>query len=128
MSTDERRRTPRYKLKIPLAIRPVGEPGAPKRRVESSDVSERGIYFVSDLPFEVGTELQIVLRMPEEVTGKSSAEWNCRGLVVRIERTPESGGIAGIGVEIQSYEAAEPFKSSALNGPYREAAFGLDIP
>lgn len=110
MKADERRLSPRYKLKIPLRIQPVDEPRAPEQSAESSDVSARGIYFVSELPFQVGTPLQIVLRMPQEVTGKFSAEWNCRGRVVRTDSGIEPGGKPGIGVEIEDYEIVESSK------------------
>ena len=104
MGATERRLTPRYNLKIPLRIQPVDEPKALETRAESANVSSRGIYFFSDLPFQVGTLLQIVFRMPKEVTGESSREWNCRGRVVRTDTGAEPIGMAGIGVEIQSHE------------------------
>ena len=62
---------------------------------------------MSDLPFQVGTPLQIVFRMPEEITGKRSQEWNCRGRVVRSDTVTESTSLAGIGVEIQYYEVSK---------------------
>ena len=107
MRAEERRLTPRYNLKIPLRIRPVDTPRSPVRLAESSNVSARGIYFFSDLPFQVGTALQIVFRMPEEVTGETPREWNCRGHVVRTDTDAQSCRKAGIGVEIQSYEVSK---------------------
>lgn len=77
------------------------------RLAESSNVSARGIYFTSDLPFEVGTALQIVFRMPEEVTGEPTREWNCRGRVVRADADTNSRGKTGIGVQIQSYKVSK---------------------
>jgi len=107
MRADERRLTPRYNLKIPLRVQPIGVPSTPIRLAESSDVSARGIYFASDLPFQVGTALQIVFRMPEEVTGETPREWNCRGRVVRADADADSRGKTGIGVEIQSYKVSK---------------------
>ena len=87
MRVDERRYTPRYNLKIPLKIKPSqsASKSAGAESVESTNVSARGIYFASDLPFQIGTVLQISFRMPEEITGNISPEWNCRGRVVRID-------------------------------------------
>jgi len=113
MRADERRRSARYNLKIPLRVRPVEEPQSGERRAESENVSGRGIYFVSDLPFQVGTYLQIVFRMPEEVTGEASREWVCKGRVVRTDGASASGGKAGVGVEIQSYEVSKTHGSEA---------------
>ena len=107
MRSNERRFNTRYnKLKIPLRISPLG-PQAPAHQVESADVSARGFYFESKLPFAVGTPLQITFRMPQEVAGRFSPEWICRGRVVRVNAAAESCGVAGVGVEIQYYEVSK---------------------
>ena len=108
MKADERRLAPRHNLKIPLRVQPVGLPRAPARLAESSNVSSRGIYFSSDLPFQVGTALEVTFRMPEEVTGEVPREWVCRGRVVRTDADADSRGRTGIGVEIQSYKVSKP--------------------
>ncbi len=107
MKADERRLTPRHNLKIPLRVQPVGLPRAPVRLAESTNVSSRGIYFSSDLPFQVGTALEVTFRMPEEVTGEAPREWICKGRVVRTDAENGSSGRTGIGVEIQSYEVSK---------------------
>jgi hypothetical protein len=107
MNASERRYTPRYNLRIPLRIQRLGGPKTAPQSVESMNVSARGVYFASDLPFQVGAPLQILFRMPEEVTGRVSPEWNCRGRVVRIDAHAEPSGTAGIGVEIQYYEISK---------------------
>jgi hypothetical protein len=115
MRVDERRYTPRYNLKIPLKIKPLGASKVPAQSVESANVSARGIYFASALPFQIGASLQISFRMPEEVTGKISPEWNCRGRVVRVDASTQPSGMAGIGVEIQYYEISKPSDRQELN-------------
>jgi PilZ domain len=115
MKADERRYTPRYKLKIPLIVQLLGASMAPAQSFESANVSARGVYFASDLPFQIGTPLQISFRMPEEVTGRISPEWNCRGRVVRIDAGAEPSGMAGIGVELQYYEISQPLDRQELN-------------
>jgi len=107
VKADERRLTPRHNLKIPLRVQPVDLSRAPVRLAESANVSSRGIYFSSDLPFQVGTALQVTFRMPEEVTGEAPREWVCRGRVVRADAENGSSGRTGIGVEIQSYEVSK---------------------
>jgi len=122
MSESDRRLAPRYNLKIPLRIQPIGEPKAAERAADSEDVSTRGIYFLSDLSFPVGTPLQIKLRMPPEVTGKTSREWNCTGRVVRTSAAGDSK--AGIAVEIQDYEVYETPapESESFSGKLRAKA------
>jgi len=107
MKADERRLAPRHNLKIPLRVQPVGLPRAPVRLPESTNVSSRGIYFSSDLPFQVGTALEVTFRMPEEVTGEAPREWICKGRVVRADAENGSSDRTGIGVEIQSYEVSK---------------------
>ena len=115
MKADERRYTPRYKLKIPLRVQPLGASKTPAQSFESANVSARGVYFASDLPFQIGTPLQISFRMPEEITGRILPEWNCTGRVVRIDAGTEPSNMAGIGVELQYYEISEPSDRQKLN-------------
>ena len=107
MKADERRLTPRHNLKIPLRVQPVDLPRAPVWLNESTNVSARGVYFSSDLSFQVGTALQVTFRMPEEVTGEAPREWIRKGRVVRADAEAGSSGRTGIGVEIQSYEVCK---------------------
>jgi hypothetical protein len=104
MVADERRFTQRLKMRIPLRIRPVGYSDAPSQAVESSDISARGFYFLTDLPLHVGSPLQVFLRMPREIAGKPSPEWCCTCRVVRVDPGKREQGNTGIGVEIQYYE------------------------
>jgi hypothetical protein len=107
MKADERRFTPRYKLKVPIEVRQLSGAVTAPQSVESANVSARGIYFASVFPFQVGTPLQISIRMPEEITGRVSPEWNCRARVVRIDSGVEQSGMTGIGVEIHYYEISK---------------------
>jgi hypothetical protein len=104
MKEDERRYTPRFKMHIPLRIRPVAHSETPSQAVESSDISARGVYFSTDLPLLVGSPIQMFLQMPEEVTGKALINWCCTCRVVRVDSAAMPSGKAGVGVEIQYYE------------------------
>ena len=102
MKAGERRFTPRYSLKIPLTIQSVGAAQSLAQSTETANISVRGVYFASECRFEVGTPVQIALRMPAEVLGRVSQQWNCRGRVVRVDADSECRTL--IGVEIQYYE------------------------
>jgi PilZ domain len=104
MKADERRYTPRLKLCIPLRIRELGASAAPAQSSESSDISGRGVYFTTEMPLQVGSPVQVYLRMPEEIAGKQQPEWCCTCRVVRVDRSELSSLVAGVGVEIQYYE------------------------
>jgi hypothetical protein len=104
MKPDERRYTPRLKLSIPMKIRNPGSAEEPARLVESSNISARGVSFLSDLPLRVGMPVQVTLTMPEEVAGKPSPEWCCQGRVVHIDSADSPQEKPRIGVELQYYE------------------------
>ena len=52
---------------------------APEQVVESVNISERGTYFETDLPPDVGATLRLQIEMPEEVTGVPAAGISGRG-------------------------------------------------
>jgi hypothetical protein len=104
MNANERRFTPRHKLKIPLEIWNLAGSADSVQSTESIDVSIRGIHFSTESRFEIGTPVQVLLRMPEEVTGRRSPRWNCRGRVVHVDGNCDVNGRKGVGVEIQYYD------------------------
>jgi len=108
MKPHERRHTPRLQLRIPLKIRPLNSSETPARIVESSNISARGVSFLSELPLAVGTPVQVTLTMPEEVSGRPCPEWCCQGRVVHIDPADSESGKPRIGVEIHCYEVTKP--------------------
>src|SRR5437773_12298229 len=63
----ERRSTRRYDLSLPIIIR------MPERKTDSQcgktlDISTRGLYFVLDDNLESGSQLDITLTLPAEIT------------------------------------------------------------
>jgi hypothetical protein len=90
----------------------------------TQDLSSRGVFFFTDAPLVVGTELELTLRMPSEITLGESMPVRCRGRILRIV-SPESmvareGSRTGaqtkigVAVRLESYEyLTEPTPSSA---------------
>ena len=99
----DRRNSRRYRLQTPLRVR-VWKSGSTERRLESENLSERGTFFATDVPLAVGTAVEILLKMPEEITGKPTTEWRCTGHVVRLEPVDAPHGKTGVGVEFDYYE------------------------
>jgi hypothetical protein len=66
------------------------------------DVSYRGLYFVTDADFEVGSEIEFVITLPQQVTQSGDVNIRCQGEVVRIE--PTRNGSVGIAAKIARYE------------------------
>jgi hypothetical protein len=104
MSGNDRRQTARFDLEIPLSIRRIELPETPARIAVSSNVSVSGLCMETDLLLEVGTPVEISLRMPHQVTGNPSREWRCRGQVVRVQPRDLSHDHPSVGVQFQYYE------------------------
>jgi hypothetical protein len=104
MNAKERRFTPRHKLQIPLIIEPLAGSNVPPQTIQSQDVSIRGVYFATDQSLEIGTPVKVLLRMPEQITGRASPRWSCMGRVVRVDIRVGPDGQRGIGVELHYYD------------------------
>ncbi len=66
------------------------------------DVSYRGLYFLSDADFEVGSEIEFVIVLPQQVTRSGDVNIRCQGKIVRVE--PTENGRVGIAAKIARYE------------------------
>jgi hypothetical protein len=98
-----RRLVLRHAVRTRLRIR-IWKSSQPESRAESVNLSERGVYFESDLPLNKGEIVEILLKMPEEVTGEPTTEWSCTGGVVRVSEEPLKSGKIGVGVEFWCYQ------------------------
>ncbi len=99
----ERRISRRHPLKTTLRVR-VWKSGPNEQREESENLSDTGPYFATDAPLAIGSAVEILLKMPEEVTGKPTTEWRCTGHVVRLEPVDSPRGRMGVGVQFDCYE------------------------
>ena len=88
----ERRASYRHNLAIPLRVCLQGADVA-VHRAESIDVSEGGVLLRTDLPLQMGMQLELQLQLPEENTGQPTTEWQCGGRVVRIVRDGSNGHV-----------------------------------
>jgi len=105
MSSSERRVDTRVKIRVPLQFRVLNIPNSAAQIAESENISQRGIYFETAVPLKVGTPLEVSLRMPHELSGKSSSEVRCVARVVHIRANSQGKGRAGVGLHIEQYEA-----------------------
>lgn len=101
----DRRRSPRHNFKTALRVR-IWKSPLPEQRAESINLSERGILFVTDVLFQKGEAIEILLKMPEEVTGEPTTEWRCTGLVVRVQSGDSPRGKLSVGVRFDCYEVS----------------------
>ena len=104
-ATSDRRAFLRRNFKVPLRIR-IWKSAIPEERGESENLSERGILFATDAVMPVGTVVEVLLKMPEEITGEPTTEWLCSGHVVRVEPIGSSRGRVGVGVQFDCYQVS----------------------
>jgi hypothetical protein len=69
---------------------------------QTRDVSYRGLYFHADAKFEIGSEIDFVITLPEQITQSNDVNIRCQGQIVRVETT--DNGRVGIAAKIERYE------------------------
>jgi hypothetical protein len=117
----ERRVGQRFPYLLPLSLR---QPGTSIEGVGfTQDLSSRGVFFFTDAPVTEGSEIELSLKMPSEITLGENMPVRCRGHVLRVVR-PATGRDAagtlraetkiGVAVRFDGYEyLAEPSESAA---------------
>ncbi|MBS1841277.1 MAG: PilZ domain-containing protein [Acidobacteria bacterium] len=112
----DRRLAERHAVKTPLRLR-IRKSEVNEQKVESENVSRRGVFFTTDLQLNEGAVLDLLLEMPEEITGVRAAQWICMGHVVRVVPGEAGTGPRGIGVEFDFYVVSHAAKAQWASGP-----------
>jgi hypothetical protein len=101
----ERRTARRYDLSLPVIIRIPAERVVDTQKGKTRDISTRGLYFVLDQDMEAGSELDITLTLPSEITHGSEVFVRALGKVIRVERRIEDGNPRmGVAAVIERYD------------------------
>jgi PilZ domain len=90
-------------LRLRLRNSNVGE-----LRVVSRNLSQRGVFFATELELTKGAALDLLVEMPEQITGVPTAQWLCTGHVVRVVPVNSPQGDRGVGVQFDFYEVSRP--------------------
>ena len=90
----DRREARRFNMTLPLRVLPH-EPHGSELTAQTRDVSYRGLYFLAETKFPIGSEI-------EQVTQSNDVNIRCLGQIVRVE--PTSNGRMGIAAKIERYE------------------------
>lgn len=109
----ERRVGQRFPYLLPVSLRSCS--GDVEGVGFTQDLSSRGAFLFTDAPVKEDAALELVLRMPSEITLGESMRVRCRGRVLRIVRpaaaflqTSSNGSVAetkiGVAVRFVSYE------------------------
>jgi hypothetical protein len=97
----ERREARRFTMSLPLRVMPRGSK-AHELDAYTRDLSYRGLYFLTEADFEVGSEIDFVITLPQQVTQSCDVNIRCQGNIVRVETT--ENGRVGIAAKIARYE------------------------
>jgi hypothetical protein len=97
------RTTPRFDLNVPVRLRRLDEIGSIEYTVETSNLSEGGMYFSSDIQLDMDTPVRAYLEMPEQIFGKPIVRWCCDGRVVHLDPGGSPGSRLGVGIAFHTY-------------------------
>ncbi|HWY45486.1 MAG TPA: PilZ domain-containing protein [Candidatus Sulfotelmatobacter sp.] len=97
----ERREARRFTMTLPLRVFPHEASGL-ELKAQTRDVSYRGLYFLADAKFDVGSAIEFVITLPEQVTQSGDVNIRCHGQVVRVEDS--ENGHMGVAAKIERYE------------------------
>ena len=97
----ERREARRFTMSLPLRVMPREAQGQ-ELEAHTRDLSYQGLYFLAQDGFEVGSDIEFILTLPQQMTQSGDVNIRCQGRIVRIE-TEESGRL-GVAAKIARYE------------------------
>lgn len=93
----ERRLRQRFVTRIPVGIR--NHPGSAEVTAHTRDVSTNGIYLFTGSRMVEGSNVELVLILPPELTSGEKCWVCCHARVIRVEQGP--GTDFGVAAEIQ---------------------------
>ncbi len=100
----ERRNARRYDLLLPVMVRVPAEV-KDLQAGETRDISTRGMYFLIEQEVQAGSELDITLTLPAELTHGSDVFVRAAGKVVRVDpRTQAHNMRLGVAAIIERYD------------------------
>jgi hypothetical protein len=110
MQDPERRCVKRYVIRVPLAFRSRKSRDMPELFGEIVDVSPCGICFSTASPLDVGTPVDVLLKLPTNVIGRPSPEYIWTGRVVHVRPSRTSEWLSEVGVVFFACDSSEAGK------------------
>jgi len=93
----ERRVGQRFPYLLPVSLRRGSD--AVQARGFTQDLSSRGVFLFTDAALTEGSEIELTLRMPSEITLGESMPVCCRGRILRVLRPAEAAPRSSHGAE-----------------------------
>jgi hypothetical protein len=101
----ERRGARRYDLSLPVIVRIPAQGFSETQNGRTRDISTRGLYFVVDQGVPAGSNLDIMLTLPSEMTNGDDVLVKASGKIVRVEPRREDGNERqGVAAVIERYD------------------------
>jgi len=96
LSKSERRSKQRFPVQLPVSLR--CEQGALQEATQTRDLSTSGLFMYTNSRIEQGSELELILVLPPEITFSDRRWVCCQASVVRVEDTGKEGnfGVAAV--------------------------------
>src|SRR6266403_5238027 len=95
----------RYNLSLPVMVRIPAQGLAETQSGRTRDISTRGLYFVIDQDVRAGSNLDIMLTLPREMTNGDEVLVKASGKIVRVESRMEDGNERqGVAAIIERYD------------------------
>lgn len=97
----DRREARRFNMTLPMKVLSL-DSNAHELKAYTRDVSYRGLYFLAESEFRLGSSIDFIITLPEQVTRSADVNIRCHGRVVRTEST--QNGKMGVAAKIDRYE------------------------
>jgi hypothetical protein len=97
----DRREARRFSMSLPMRVLPR-EADNKELHASTRDVSYRGLYFIAETTFDVGSPIEFVLTLPQKISSAGEVDIRCRGQIVRVEAS--ANGHVGVAAKIERYE------------------------
>ena len=98
--SDERRSHKRIPARVPVQIKPNS---GTLQNGHTRDLSTNGVFLYTDARLDEGSELEIILVLPPELTNGEKRWACCQASVVRVEPSSQ-GGSLGMAARIRRFE------------------------
>jgi hypothetical protein len=102
LSQEERRRSERFNLGMPLTVQWTNGSEQHKAHTVAQDVSSGGVYFLLPEAIPDGTAVEVEMMLPTQITLGAPVRVRCQGRIQRCVLKP--GESAGMAAMLEKYE------------------------
>lgn len=101
MTNEDKRRARRFELQLPVTVVSVGEESN-QQTLRTKDISSNGMFIELDQKVDIGTRIEMIVDLPQEITQAGVVRLSCLGRVVRVDQAKPSR--TGVAVKIERYQ------------------------